>query len=123
VFNFYLLLSNTKKAKFTVGGDKNSMELDLTNLNKEPTKEELIEADTPKAKEKPKEQKQQTKKEKLEIKGLDPKDLEEAEKALNALGALLGDNSQKQQAKNRESDKKADKEFEEMSKSLDMFSK
>ena len=118
---------NTKKAKFTVGGDKNSMELDLTNLNKEPTKEELIEADTPKdtpkAKEKPKEQKEQTKAENVEIKGLNQKNLKEAGEALNALGALLGSVTKEQKSKNQESDKKADKEFKEMSKSLDMFSK
>jgi len=123
--------SDKLEKKFTVGGKESKLLLDMTTIKKEPTKEELIKADTPKEEtptkqkvEKPKEQENKTNNiEKVEIKGLNQKDLKEAADALNALGAMFGGVTKEQQAKAKESDKQADKEFDEMSKTLDMFSK
>jgi Ca-activated chloride channel family protein len=131
--------NSTKEEKFTIGGDSSKLIIDMTTIKKEPTKEELIKADSQSiepSKEKPK--KEESKKEepkensttqqsqmdikKIEIKGVNPKDLEEAGKLLNALGGLFGAKTEPTK-ESKAQEEKSDKEFDKMSQELDMFTK
>jgi hypothetical protein len=122
----------------------------MTSIKKELSKEELIKADTQEltAKVKEVEKKRTNKKEEDPKKALealgkmfgsmseganksDAKDMQKAGAFLEALGGLMGAEQTKEQKEAREkanieqekSNKKADKEFDEMSQELDMFSK
>ena len=136
--------NDTKEVKFTVGGGSSKLLIDMTDIKREPTKEELIKADsqeTPAVKEvkkeivTPKQEEQKSEKitigdKQIEIKGISQKDADK----LKELGAILGafggmmqganPEEQKKQAEKQSADNdKADKEFDEMSKELDMFTK
>ena len=136
--------SNIKEVKFTIGGESSKLLIDMTNIKREPTKEELIKADsqdTPVAEEvekerdTPKQEEQKSEKitigdKEIEIKGISQK---EADK-LKELGAILGafggmmqganpEEQKKKEEKQSAENAKADKEFDEMSKELDMFTK
>ncbi len=125
------------EAKFTVGSGKpNKLILDLSNLNHE----EEIKADTPeeavvvpvtpKKTEVHNTQKKSSQinigGKKIEIEGMSEKEAKQIEQLGAMLGALGGmmqqanDTSNKKQKKENEA---ADKEFDEMSKDLDMFTK
>ena len=132
--------SGKGEVKFTVGtGKPNKLILDLTNLNHE----EEIKADTPDAVEAvvvpvtPKKREvQNTQKKssqiniggkKIEIEGVskeDAKKIEQLGAMLGALGGMMknanGDTGNKKQ---KEENTEADKEFDEMGKDLDMFTK
>ena len=119
--------NSTKEAKFTIGGGSNTLSLDLSNLNHE----EEIKADSKNNID------TSTKPAKKDINlgelgamldkvgkesnGSHASELKELGGLLKGLGGLLGGttNASESKAKNDE----ADKEFEEMSKDLDMFSK
>jgi hypothetical protein len=130
------------EAKFSVGAGKpNRLIIDLSNLNHE----EEIKADspeevvvvpaTPKKAEKKSAGVTKSKQEGkvtiggLEIKGISEKDAAELQKAaalLQMLGGLTGKPQNApapEQASQKPSTQKADKEFEEMSKELDMYTK
>ena len=84
--------NDTKEVKFTVGGDSSKLLIDMTDIKREPTKEELIKADsqeTPAVEE----AKQETTTGKLniggkqvQIEGISKEDM----KSIQNLGALLG---------------------------------
>jgi hypothetical protein len=78
--------SDKKEEKFTVGGDASSLMMDMTAIKKEPSKEELIKADTQilsPTKDQPSNQ---------ESKEENPKkDIKEAAKGLEQLGAIFGE--------------------------------
>jgi len=130
------------EAEFTVGkGKPNKLILDLTNLNHE----EEIKADTLAAEEvvvvpvtpkKVEVKKPQAKNsqiniggKKIEIEGMSEKEAKQIEQLgamLSALGGMVqGTNAdtEKQKQKQKTEDAEADKEFDEMSKDLDMFTK
>jgi len=136
--------NDTKEVKFSVGGDSSRLLIDMTNIKREPTKEELIKADsreTPVAVEVkketviPKKEEQNSEKitiggKQIEIKGIDQKDAEKLKELgaiLGAFGGLIQGGNLKEQKKQEEKQSvdnaKADKEFDEMSKELDMFTK
>ena len=83
--------NDTKEVKFTVGGDSSSLVVDMTDIKREPTKEELIKADS---QETP--MREEVKKEKpaVEAKVSENKpqadNLKDIDKTLGKLGALLG---------------------------------
>jgi hypothetical protein len=134
---------STGKATFTVGtGKANKLILDLSNLNHE----EEIKADTPEIEEAvvvpvtpKKTEVQNTQKKssqiniggkKIEIEGMSEKEAKQIEQLGAMLGALGGmiqgaepEVDKKEQEKQTTENKAADKEFEEMSKDLDMFTK
>jgi len=130
--------SDKKEEKFTIGGGESKLLLDMTTITKKPTKQELIEADKqstkpvvedkveddPKQESSPVEKSTKESSTKIvEIKGIDPKDLKEAGEFLNAvLGGLLGA-KQESSKETKAEQEKADKEFDEMSQELDMFTK
>ena len=131
------------EAAFTVGaGNPSKLILDLSNLNHE----EEIKADTPEAQEavvvpvtpkKAEVQKTQNSKssqiniggKKIEIEGMSEKEAKQVEQLGAMLGALGGmikganADTEKQEQKQKAEDAEADKEFDEMSKDLDMFTK
>jgi len=127
------------EAQFVVGfGHPRKVILDLTNLNHE----EEIEADTPEAvivpvQQKKKEMSSEQKSEetgaisiggkKLEIKGLSKEEankLKELGTMLNALGGMMqGTNAQVVSPQGKTTDDTSDKELDEMSQELDMFTK
>ena len=129
--------NDIKTVKFTVGGDSSKLVIDMTDIKREPTKEELIKADsqeTSVAEEVKKEitttKKEEQKSEKItigdkqiEIKGISQKEadkLKELGAILEAFGNMMQrTSSEEQSAENT----KADKEFDDMSKELDMFTK
>ena len=136
--------NDIKEVKFTVGGESSKLLIDMTDINQEPTKEELIKADsqeTPVEEEMKKEiatpKKEEQKSEKItigdkeiEIKGISQKDADK----LKELGAILGtfggmmqgstpEEQKKKEEKQSAENAKADKEFDEMSKELEMFTK
>ncbi|NEW61394.1 VWA domain-containing protein, partial [Sulfurovum sp. bin170] len=119
--------STIKEGKFTVGGDSSKLTVDMTDIKKESipkesTKEELIKADSQASISKKEEPKSEPSVKTVEINGIDPKDLEEAGKLLNALGGMFGAKTEQSKDTKAEQDK-ANKEFDEMSQELDMFSK
>jgi len=129
--------NDTKEVKFTVGGSSNKLLIDMTDIKREPTKEELIKADSaePEVTSAPKQEEQKSEKitigdKQIEIKGMSQKDADK----IKELGAMLGafggmmqganPEEQKKQVEKQSADNaKADKEFDEMSKELDMFTK
>ncbi|WP_415408117.1 vWA domain-containing protein [Sulfurovum sp. CS9] len=129
--------NDTKEVKFTVGGDQSKLLIDMTDIKKEPTKEELIKADSAELEvtSSPKQEEQKSEKitigdKQIEIKGMSQEDA----KKLNELGAMLGalggmmqganpEAQKKQEEKQNADNAKADKEFDDMSKELDMFTK
>ena len=130
--------NDTKEVKFTVGGSSNKLLIDMTDIKREPTKEELIKADsqdTPVNIPAPKQEEQKSEKitigdKQIEIKGISQKDADK----IKELGAILGafggmmqganPEAQKKQAEKQSAENaKADKEFDDMSKELDMFTK
>lgn len=151
--------SDKKEEKFSIGAGESKVIMDMTTIKKEPSKEELIKADSPVEKlEIKKENKNLSKK--IEQKHIDKADMKEAAEGLGQLGALLGqmgkamggDNvkdmneagaflnalgglidPKKTEAIKKEiaqekkvqkvENKKADKEFDDMSKELEMFTK
>lgn len=85
--------NDTKEVKFTVGGDQSKLLIDMTDIKKEPSKEELIKADSaePEVISAPKQEEQKSEKitigdKQIEIKGISQKDAEK----LKELGAILG---------------------------------
>ena len=95
--------NDTKEVKFTVGGDSSKLVIDMTDIKREPTKEELIKADTHeetvpaavthKKESVPTNEKEETSTGKLnigdkqvQIEGLSKEDM----KSIQNLGALLG---------------------------------
>jgi truncated hemoglobin YjbI len=143
--------NDIKEEKFTIGGDTSKLIIDMSSIKKEQTKEELIKADTqkvvPTAKKEPKQMHKQNvdedPKKALEVLGKmfgglskevgekDAKDMEKAGEFLKALGGLMGGTQTKEQqaikkqkeAAQKVQNEKADKEFDEMSQELDMFTK
>ena len=129
--------NDTKEVKFTVGGGSNKLLIDMTDIKREPTKEELIKADSVEAEVTPAPKQKEQKSEKImiggkqiEIKGISQKDADK----IKELGAMLGafggmiqgvnpEEQKKQEEKQSADNAKADKEFDEMSKDLDMFTK
>ena len=127
--------SSKKELQFKVGADQpNKLTIDLSNLNHE----EEIKADTPDvsaAVPNTKQEQQNSEKitigdKKIEIKGISEKDAAELKKAaamLQMLGGMMqGGNtasSKEEKAKQDAKNTEADKEFEEMSKDLDMVTK
>ncbi len=129
--------NDIKEEKFTVGGGSSKLIIDMRDIKKEPTKEELIKADSvePEVTSAPKQEEQKSEKitigdKQIEIKGISQKDADK----LKELGAILGafggmmqgtnpEEQKKQQEKQSADNAKADKEFDEMSKELDMFTK
>ena len=128
----------TGEAKFTVGSGKaNKLILDLSNLNHE----EEIKADseevavvpvTPKKKEVKAESTTQSEKitiggKEIEVKGMsadEAKQLKDLGAMLGAFGGMLQSaNSGAKKEKQKADDTEADKEFDEMSKDLDMYTK
>jgi len=95
---------NTKEQKFTIGGDSSSLTIDLTK--QEPTKEELIKADTPqesKAKEKIADKKVQQ-----DIQDMN-NDIQEAKKMIEMMNSMLNPNAnQKPQQKTTDDDMSVD---------------
>jgi Ca-activated chloride channel family protein len=128
---------NTKEASFTIGNGKtNKLILDLTNLNHE----EEIKADSQEAvvvpvTAKKREVKNTQKKssqvniggKKIEIEGMSEKEAKQIEQLgamLGAFGSMIkGTDNVTDSKKQKDDNKKADKEFDEMSKDLDMFTK
>ena len=137
--------SGTGEAKFSVGAGKpNKLILDLTNLNhEEEIKADSQEAVTVEAKSKKEEaakevvvqEKQGSEKitignKQIEIKGISKEDADKIKNLgamLGALGGMMqGGNSaqsKEEKAKQEAKNAKADKEFEEMGKDLDMVTK
>ena len=140
--------SDTKEVKFTVSGSSNKLLIDMTDIKREPTKEELIKADsqeTPETEEavvvpvtpkKTEAKKTQSKSsqiniggKKIEIEGMSEKEAKQIEQLGAMLGTLGGmmkganTDTEKQKQKQEAEDSEADKEFDEMSKDLDMFTK
>jgi len=129
----------TGEVPFEVGAGKPArLILDLTNLNHE----EEIKADTQEAivvpvtpKKSPPSKKETNAQsisigdKKIQVEGMSEKDAKEIEKAaqmLQALGGMLGGAMQdngKKTAEQKRNNEKADKEFDEMSQDLDMFTK
>ncbi len=132
--------NDIKTVKFTVGGDVSTLTIDMSNIKREPTKEELIKADS---QETPTVEKvthattpaEHTEKitigdKQIEIKGVSQKDADKVKELSAMLGAFGGmmqgtnpEEQKKQQEKQSTDNAKADKEFDEMSKELDMFTK
>jgi len=123
--------SGKGEVKFTVGsGNPNKLILDLTNLNHE----EEIKADSQEAvivpvkpKEKPAKSNVslQVGDKRVNIEGVSQKDVEDMKKAaqmIQALGSMLGGGNAVKKEKSPAKDH-TDKEFEEMGKDLDMFTK
>jgi len=120
-----------KEAKFTIGGDSNKLILDFTDIDNH---KDLIQADSPNSNSE-KEKEALRKKEEIEkvvkdneavIKDIDKKSAEEIKKAgalLNALGGLIQGINQQSTTEPKEKKSTTDKEFEDMSKNLDMFTK
>ena len=126
----------TKEVKFTVGGSSSKLLLDMTDIKREPTKEELIKADSQDApvvdevKEEQKSEKITIGDKQIEIKGISQKDadkIKELGAILGAFGGMIQGSSPEEQKNKQEKQSadnaKADKEFDDMSKELDMFSK
>ena len=129
--------NDAKEVKFTVGGGSNKLLIDMTDIKREPTKEELIKADSQEPESIPISKQEDQKSEKItigdkqiEIKGISKKDADK----IKELGAILGafggmmqganPEAQKKQAEKQSAENaKADKEFDDMSKELDMFTK
>ncbi len=126
--------NDKKEEKFSIGGSESKLLIDMTTIKKEPTKEELIKADsqevTPEVKEEPKSKKINIGGKQIEIKGVSEKEVEQ----LKNLGAILGafggmlkgadpEEQKKKEAKQSTDNAKADKEFDDMSKELEMFTK
>jgi len=112
-----------KEVKFTVGGDVSKLTVDMSDIKTELTKEELIKADTPK-------EEVVTPKpitigdKKIEIQGITQKDadkLKELGAILGAFSGMIQEKTPKEKKKQSVENDKADKEFDEMSKELDMF--
>ena len=114
-----------KEVKFTVGGDVSKLTVDMTDIKTEASKEELIKADTAD------EEVVTTKpitigNKKIEIKGITQKDadkLKELGAILGAFSGMIQEKTPKEKKKQSVENDKADKEFDEMSKELDMFTK
>ncbi len=136
------LNGNTKKAKFTVGGDNKVMQLDLTNLNHEVEIQADKQTLAPKPKSiKPKLQEQLQQLDqaadmilKSATKGADEhkEDIKKVGELLNTLGGLFGNNSaasrETKKSKIKQTDQevqkeKSDKAFDEAGKDLEMFTK
>jgi len=130
--------NDTKEVKFTVGGANSKLLMDMTDIKKEPTKEELIKADSQETSVNtlaPKQEEQKSEKitigdKQIEIKGMSQKDADKIKELGAILGAFSGmmqganPEAQKKQAEKQNADNaKADKEFDDMSKELDMFTK
>ncbi len=143
--------NDKKEEKFTIGGDTSELTIDMSNINKEPTKEELIQADTQKVPSATKQESKQVHKKNIEkdpkealealgkmFGGLsqqvgekDAKEMEKAGEFLKALGGLMGGTETKEhkaikrqkETAQKIQNEKADKEFDEMSQELDMFTK
>jgi Ca-activated chloride channel family protein len=136
--------NDIKEVKFTVGGSSSKLIIDMTDIKKEPTKEELIKADrqeTPVVEEvknktavsKEKEQKSEKitiGNKQIEIRGISKEDADK----IKELGAILGafggmvqglnsEEQKNQKEKQSAENVKADKEFDDMSQELDMFTK
>jgi len=128
--------NGSKEEKFTIGGANNKLTIDLTNVNHEAE----IKADTQAST--PKETKTQKKEVNLgelgamfsqvanESNGTHSEDMKEVGALLKGLGGLLGSSQSKSSkedlAKEKEQksqNSEADKEFDDLSKDLDMFSK
>ena len=90
---------NTKEQKFTIGGDSNSLIIDLTNH--EPTKEELIKADTPQES-KPKVEAVE-KKVQQDIQDMN-KDMQEAKKMIEMMSGMLNPNTNQKPQKDTADD-------------------
>ena len=123
-----------KEEKFTVGGSVSKLIIDMTDIKKEPSKEELIKADSSEpemtsvsTKEELKSEKITIGDKKIEIKGMSQKDTEKIKELgaiLGAFGSMMqGSNSEEQEKQQEEQNAKADKEFDDMSKDLEMFTK
>ena len=109
----------------------------MTNIKREPTKEELIKADSvePEATSSPKQEEQKSEKitigdKQIEIKGISQKDADKLKELGDILGAFGGmmqganpEEQKKKEEKQSADNAKADKEFDDMSKELDMFTK
>ena len=108
----------------------------MTDIKREPTKEELIKADSQDApvvdevKEEQKSEKITIGDKQIEIKGISQKDadkIKELGAILGAFGGMIQGSSPEEQKNKQEKQSadnaKADKEFDDMSKELDMFSK
>ena len=106
---------STKEQKFIIGGKENKLIIDLTNNN--PSKEELIKADSPNAKadEQNSKRSNNLKITKDEAQQLQDR-LKRAKDIVNMAAILVGKDTKKQQ-------KQTDKKFEELSKDLELFSK
>ncbi len=120
--------SGKKEAKFMVGTEQeNKLIVDLTNLNHK----EEIEADrqeplTPLVEPKESSGKITLGDKEIEIKGISKKDAEQIEKlgaVLGALGGVMQGSTQEKKAEQETKNTQADKEFEDMSKNLDMYTK
>jgi len=110
----------TKEQKFTIGGKESELIIDLTN--NEPSKEELIKADSANANDTTKEvqdeiskTQQKPKITKDEAKELQDR-LKKAKDIVNMAAILVGKDTKEQQ-------KQTDKKFEELSKDIEMFTK
>ena len=135
--------NDKKEEKFSIGGSISKLFIDMTTIKKEPSKKELIEADRQdalveeeaKIEQKPIEKSSKIDKSSptvhignktIEIEGIskkDQEDLKKAAKMLEMLGGMLGSMQQSNSQSNAKENNKADKEFEEMSKDLYMFTK
>ncbi len=126
--------SKIKSVNFSIGGNQSKVMIDMTDINKEPilkesTKEELIQADTQDTLTVQKSEKITIGDKQIEIHGLNSKDtanIKELGAFLGAFGGLVkGLNPEVQKDKNIKQsaeNAKSDKEFDEMSQELEMFS-
>ena len=111
--------SGKKEAKFIVGAEQpKKLILDLTNLNHQ----DEIQADT----QEPMSEKITLGDQEIEIKGISKKDAEQIQKlgaVLGALGGVIQGNTAEKKVEQETNNANADKEFEDMSNDLEMYTK